>query len=125
MKYRSTKKWDAVNESRSLLYFSQIMEEMLFDFSLDTYKPSVMHTGLLVNEALQTIEEVEAGNIKEPNIGHVIGELIQFLERDPIAASLIKLPLASVLSILKNPKAGKQNTKSTLEILSVQISKNK
>lgn len=125
MKYRSAKKWDALNESRSLLYFSQIMEEMLFDFSLDTYKPSVMHTGLLVNEALQTIEEVEAGNIKEPNIGHVIGELIQFLERDPIAASLIKLPLASVLSILKNPKAGKQNTKSTLEILSVQVSKNK
>jgi hypothetical protein len=125
MKYRSTKKWDDPSGSRALLYFAQVMEEMLFDFSLDTYKPSVMHSGLLVAEALQTIDEVNAGNIKEPNIGHVLSELSQSLERDQISTSLIKLPLTSVLAILKNPKSGKSELRSILEILNVQISKNK
>ncbi len=125
MKFRSTKKWDDVSNSEALLYFAQMMEEMLFDFSLDTYKPSVMHSGLLVSEALQTISEVETGNIKEPNIGHVIAELTANLESDSIANSIISLPIASILSILKNPKAGRTELKSTLEILAVQLSRQK
>lgn len=57
------------------------MEEMLFHYTIDTYKPSVMGISLLVHEALTTIEEVEKGNIKEPNIKHVLEELCDFLIR--------------------------------------------
>lgn len=63
MKYRSLAKWDDINGCRSLVYFVQLTEEMLFDFSLDTYKTSVMHAGLLCNEAIDTIKDIRKGII--------------------------------------------------------------
>jgi hypothetical protein len=104
MRFRSLKKWDDPTACAPLVYFAQLLDEMLFDFSLDTYKASVMHTGLLCREALQTIKEVEAGNIKAPNIGHVVSELVASFEKDPVAISLSPLPLNAFLPILKNPK---------------------
>lgn len=77
MLYRNLTKWDDAAKTPSLLYFAQLLEEMLFEFSLDTYKPSVMHTGLLCSEARSTIEAVEAGTIKAPNIFHVTAEIFE------------------------------------------------
>ena len=114
MRFRSLKKWDAPAASASLLFFAQILEEMLFDFSMDTYKASVMHSGLLCIEALQTINEVEAGNIAEPNIGHVIEELCANLEKDTVAQNLIKLPLESFLGTLRNKKAPTKDVKGEI-----------
>lgn len=103
------------------MFFAQILEEMLFDFSMDTYKASVMHSGLLCVEALQTIEEVERGNIAEPNIAHVIEELCSNLEKDKIAQSLIKLPIDSILSKLKNKKIPPKDAKSLIELISFNL----
>lgn len=122
MRFRSIKKWDAPAASSSLLFFAQILEEMLFDFSMDTYKASVMHSGLLCVEAIQTIKEVEAGNIAEPNIWHVIEELCANLEKDNVAKGLIKLPLDSFLPILKNKKTPIKNIKSLVELISFNLS---
>lgn len=122
MRFRSIKKWDAPAASSSLLFFAQILEEMLFDFSMDTYKASVMHSGLLCAEAIQTIKEVEAGNIAEPNIWHVIEELSANLEKDNVAKVLIKLPLDSLLPILKNRKTPIKNLKSLVELISFNLS---
>lgn len=121
MRFRSIKKWDTPAASASLLFFAQILEEMLFDFSMDTYKASVMHSGLLCVEALQTIKEVEAGNIAEPNIGHVIEELCANLEKDTVAQSLIKLPLDSFLGTLKNKKAPTKDLKGLVELISFNL----
>lgn len=122
MRFRILKKWDDPTASSSLVYLSQLLDEMLFDFSLDTYKASVMHTGLLCIEALQTIKEVEAGNIKAPNIGHVIAELVATFEKDPVALSLTPLPLNAFLPILKNPKTPPRELTTILELLVLQLS---
>lgn len=88
MRFRNLRKWDNPAACQSLIYFAQIVDEMLFDFSLDTYKPSVMHTGLLCREAIQTVKEVELGNVKAPNIWHVTAELCVNFEKDPVASAL-------------------------------------
>ncbi|WP_020677493.1 hypothetical protein [Geopsychrobacter electrodiphilus] len=95
---------------------------MLFDFSLDTYKPSVMHTGLLCNEALQTIGEIKRGNIRQPNINHVATELCNCYESDTVAKALIILPPTSFTPTLKNTKSSLQEIQTVLELLSVQLS---
>lgn len=64
-----------------LLYFAQLIDELLFDFSLDTYKPSAMNSSLLCVEALEVFKEVEDGNIKRPNFQHVLDELCANLKR--------------------------------------------
>lgn len=121
MKLRSLKNWINVNECKSLIYFAQLMDEMLFDFSLDTYKPSVMHSGLLCVEAKETFIDVDNEIIAEPNIHHVIDELCINLEKDAVAQSLINLPISCYLSKLKNKKNTLKEMKSVIDLLSFSL----
>jgi len=121
MKYRKTGKWDDPAKRPALLYFAQILEEMLFDFSLDTYKPSVMNTRLLCWEAIQTIKEIETGNIRAPNINHVAAELCANFEKDSVAKSLVPLPFSAFVPTLKNPKTPLKELQNVLELLAVQM----
>lgn len=122
MRFRRLSKWDDPTKCPGLVYFAQIVEEMLFDFSLDTYKASVMHTGLLCTEALQTIDEIESGNIKLPNLWHVTSELCSCYEKDPVAKSLIPLSSSGFVPTLKNKKGALKEVRTVVELLSVQLS---
>jgi len=121
MKYRSLKKWDDLAHCGSLAYFAQLLDEMLFDYSLDTYKASVMHTGLLCREAIRTIREIEAGNIMLPNIRHVTAELSLNFEKDSVAQAIVSLPLNAFVPTLKNPKVPLKELRTVLELLQVQL----
>lgn len=125
MRYRGIYKWDNPSTSKNLLYFVQIFEEMFFTFSLDTYKPSAMNTSLLCDEALVVIAAVESGDIKEPNIKHILLELCENLERDEIAKNLIDVELKDINAILKNEKLDLASKKTTIEILSNYLLLNK
>lgn len=122
MLFRSLAKWDEPAKTPALVYFAQILEEMLYEFSLDTYKASVMHTSLLCIEARNTIHEVEAGTIKPPNVHHVTAELAANLERDPVAIALSPLPPSSFTPALRNPKTQARDLEVVLELLSVRLS---
>lgn len=122
MRYRSIKKWDDPSGSAAILFFAQILEEMLFDFSMDTYKASIMHSGSLSHEVLQTMKEVEAGNIAEPNVGHVIDELCSNLEKDLAAQALLALPLDSFIGILRNKKTSMKELKGLVELIAFGLS---
>lgn len=125
MKYRSTAKWQNRAGSENLLYFAQLLEELLFDFSLDTYKPSAMNSSLLCKEALDTHYEIEEGNIKRPNFQHVLNELCTNLEKDKVAEALLQIDLQSVTPTLKNPKADFHAKRVVVELLARQLDLNK
>jgi len=117
MKYRTLHKWDDPEGCRGLILFAQLLEELLFDYSMDTYKSSVMQTGTLCYEALLTLSEIEAGNIKAPNLGHVLAELCVSYEKDNVAQNLVTLSQASFFGIFKNPKSSHGEIKTVLEIM--------
>jgi hypothetical protein len=121
MKFRHLNNWDNPSECKELVYFSQLLEEMLFDFSLDTYKPSALNTSLLCVEAMNVIDDIENGVIKRPNLDHVLEELTGNLRRDKVAMSLIKSDIDQVLSILQNKKKPIAEKKVVLELLWSQI----
>lgn len=123
MKFRRLKNWTAPHDCVGLIYFAQLLEEMLFVFSLDTYKASVMHTGLLCREASNVIREIELGNVKQPNIIHVNAELCSAFEKDDIAQSLVPLPPSAFFSILKNPKSTLKELETVLSFLSLQLTR--
>lgn len=125
MLFRSLTKWDDLAKTPAMLCLAQLLEEMLFEFSLDTYKPSVMHTGLLCVEALATIRAVEAGTIKAPNVFHVTAELAANFEKDAVATALSPLPPASFMPALKNPKTPVRELQTVLELLSVHLTTRK
>lgn len=117
MKFRSLYKWKNIDGQENLIFSAQLLEEMLFHYTIDTYKPSVMSTSLLIHEALTTIKEVEKGNIKEPNIKHVLEELCEFFDKDTIAQKLIPIDRNEIFSVLKNPKSNRNKIKNILGIL--------
>lgn len=122
MRFRNLKKWDNPSGCAALVYLAQLFDEMLFDFSLDTYKSSIMHTGLLCREAIQTIKDVELGNIMAPNVSHVTTELLANFEKDAVALALTPLPISAFQAVLKNPKTPLKDLTTALELLSLQLS---
>jgi len=125
MKFRRLSSWDDPQNCVGLVFFSQLLEEMLFDFSLDTYKASVMHTGLLCAEAVETIQEIENGNIRTPNIWHVTAELCSSFEKDRVAQALVPLPASAIFPALKNQKNQLKEVETVLRLLCVHMSRQK
>ena len=68
MKYRSLKKWENVDKLEGLVFFAQLLEELLFHYSLDTYKPSALNTSSLCLELRGLLIDVENDLIEQANI---------------------------------------------------------
>ncbi|WP_027853191.1 HEPN domain-containing protein [Marinobacterium litorale] len=121
MKFRSLHKWDDSQGSKELILFAQLVDELLFEFTLDTYKPSAMNTVLLVREAIQTYMGIESGTIKSPNFRHVIDELCENLDKDIVAQSSILVDLGGVKSTLKDPKKPDKSKLTCLKLILNQM----
>lgn len=104
MKFRNLHKFQDLENSKNFIFFYQLLEEMLFDYTLDTYKPSILNLHSLIEEAFEVINEIEKGNIKSPNIIHVLDELVTNLEKDKIANEMISISRKEINRILKNHK---------------------
>ncbi len=121
MKFRSLRNWDDIQGSKELILFAQLVDELLFEFTLDTYKPSAMNTSLLVREAIQTYLAIEAGSIRSPNLKHVIDELCENIDKDMVARSSLKVDLGGIKSTLKDPKTPDKSKLTCLKLLESQM----
>lgn len=60
MRFRSLKRWNIKPELDGLLFFAQRMDELLWDFTLDTHKPMALNAPYLCKEAISLLEDIEA-----------------------------------------------------------------
>lgn len=88
---------------------------MLFDYTLDTYKPSALNSVALCKEAVQVIAEVENGLIDPANIDHVLDELTWSIKNDPVAKKLLDADVA--FYILRGEKISREQQLLRLEVL--------
>lgn len=116
MKLRNLSRWTLTEETASLLFFAQRIDELLFDLSLDTYKPPALNSPSLCLEAISLIKEIEKGTIEASNLQHVIEELVWSLQNDPVAKSLLDSEISYYT--LHNDQTPISATKLRLEILS-------
>jgi hypothetical protein len=115
MKFKSIRKWKYTPELEGLLLFAQRLDELLFDFTLDTYKPPALNSSFLCVEALQLITEIEAETIEKANLKHVLDELEWSLRQDEVAKELIDLEIHDYVLRGENDSLG--NVKVRLELL--------
>ena len=66
--------WLEKDELVGLLFFAQLFHEMLFDYTLDTFKAPALNTPLLCEELLVTIKHVKKDNIDKNNISAILEE---------------------------------------------------
>jgi len=90
MKAPDLRKWDPKPEMEGLLFFAQSINELLFDYTIDTYKIPALNSRTLALELLNSIEESESGFLKQGAINPIIEELVDRLKKDPVVMEIIK-----------------------------------
>lgn len=90
MKAPDLKKWELKPELEGLLFFAQLINELLFDYTLDTYKIPALNSHTLARELLYAIQESETGLLKQGTINPIQMELHDRLSKDPVVKEIIK-----------------------------------
>lgn len=117
MRFRTLKGWTDPTASEGLVYFAQLLEELLFDYSLDTYKPSAMNSSTLCFEAKKLIEDIEEERIDKNNLDHVLKELILNLRKDEVAKYLLPIRIDSIASKFENKDTALHEVSTLLNII--------
>ncbi|MBR9831330.1 hypothetical protein GYB57_04205 [bacterium] len=81
--------WTDKDNLSSLLFFAQRLYEMLFDYTLDSFKAPALNTPLLCEELLVTVNHVEKDNIDRNNISAILDELKWSFSKDIVAKSML------------------------------------
>jgi len=121
MIFKGIDHWKDKENTKGLIFVAQLLDELLFEYTLDTYKPSAMNTSLLVWEARSVKKAIDAGLIKKPNLPHILDELCINLEKDEVAKALISIETDSILKVLKNKKAPENSWMTIVELLAYQL----
>ncbi len=115
MKFRTLKNWKNVGDTSILLFFAQRMEELLFDYTLDSYKPSALNSPALCQEALLVLEDIGSNILDDGVIDHIFDELEWSIKNDPASKSLLEANLQRYL--LRDSQVGIPERKLKLELL--------
>lgn len=83
-----------VGENQSIILFAvQRLDELLFFYTQDTYKPNIYNTKTLFEEYLDVAKKINNGLLDKKNEGHIIEEILWSLKYDKEAKELIGLNL--------------------------------
>jgi hypothetical protein len=115
MRFRATTKWGDLGELEGLLFFAQRAEELLFDYTLDSYKPAALNSVYICGEAIRLIRDIDQGLINKINLTPVMQELAWSISKDIVAKSLLDLPAEKYL--LDHESEPLQRVRAKLEVL--------
>jgi hypothetical protein len=93
MRFKNIRRWVVTPKLDGLLFLAQRMDELLWDYTLDTHKPMALNAPFLCREALSLIDDIEAELIEPANLKPVLEELVWSVQNDDIAKSLLDLPI--------------------------------
>jgi hypothetical protein len=122
MKFRNLKKWVIDEKTEGLAFFAQLLEELLFDYSHDTYKPSAMNSSTLCLEAKDLIRDIENEIIDRANLSHVLQELMLNLRKDEVAKSLLDIELETIEPKFNNKDLPLRELAVIIDIIYSQLS---
>lgn len=84
MKKGNLLKWKNVDACTNLLYFSQLVNELLFEYSNPSNRISTLNSHYLCLDALNAIDSIEKKGVPEGTLKPIMEELYYELEKDPI-----------------------------------------
>jgi hypothetical protein len=123
VKFRSLHKWHLTEPLSGLVFFAQRLDELLFDYTLDSYKPSALNASSLSIEALAVISGIEKGEIEAANLDPVLDELEWSIRQDSVSKSLLDVEVEQY--VLKHADTPLNEKKIRLEVLSRTLHSNR
>ena len=89
MKEHRLLNWASDKKIDSLLFFALRVRELVFDYTLDTFKYPALNATSICKEAVELISEIDSNNITEKAIVPVLEELIWKLRNDSIVSEIV------------------------------------
>ena len=81
--------WNLDGSEESLLFFAQRMNELLFDYTLDSYKYYALNISLLISESLMRISKIDGELIKDQNLISIIEETNKRSQKDIVTKNIL------------------------------------
>ena len=119
MKEHRLSNWKLEKELDSLLFFALRIRELVFDYTLDSFKYPALNSTSICEEAVQLIKEIETNNITEKSITPVLEELIWKLKKDKIVGLILENDLEYYLNF--GDYSNLKDVKLKLEILTNKL----
>ncbi|MGV8830134.1 MAG: hypothetical protein ACWA6U_17640 [Breznakibacter sp.] len=123
MQKNNTSHWTDYSSLEGLLYFAQRFNESLFDYTIDTFKPRVLNTSILVFEAMSVYSDVKSDKIDAKNLDYVIDELNWSFQKDKVAKKILGNEREIYFPLVDSGK--KDDLKLKLELLQKKLSAKK
>jgi hypothetical protein len=122
MKKGNLKNWKTDGSEELELFFAQRLNELLFDYTLDSYKYYALNINLLLIEALRRINKVKNDLTEDLNLKDIVDEINIKAKNDIVSKKILghKYQIYFPLKIENN----KSKFKIDLEILSNKLSLN-
>ncbi len=121
MKRGNLSKWQDIGACRNLLFFAQLINELLFDYSIPSNRVSTLNSHYLCLDALSVIKAIESHGTNEAALKPIIEELFTSLEKDTTFSKRGEDPL---IYFMKTQPNGSLRPVSKPEDLSFQDAKN-
>lgn len=115
MKFRNLYKWSLSESLEGLVFLAQRLDELLYEYTLDSYKPAALNAPFLCIEALEIIRDIENETIDEAHLVNILDELKWAISTDPIAKKVLDAPLDQYLLNTQEPL---HKRKLRMEVLS-------
>lgn len=93
MKRGNLDRWDNIPECTNLLLFSQLVNELLFDYSIPSNRVSTLNSHYLCIDALSAINNIENNGVPEGSLKPIMEELYSALKKDPVFVNYDNSPL--------------------------------
>ncbi len=111
-------KWDLSDASMGLLFFAQILEELLFHHTIDSFKAPALNTHTNILELNLLASELIKGRVKPAALNPVVEELENRFKNDPIIKEdmpeLSTQYLKNLKELTKNPEDLRATTRALL-----------
>lgn len=93
MKKGDLEKWTDIPNCTNLLLFSQLVNELLFDYSIPSNRVATLNSHYLCLDAQNAIDGIENHGVPEGNLKPIMEELYSVLEKDPVFGDATNSPL--------------------------------
>lgn len=103
MKQGNLEKWTDCKSCKNLLFFSELVNELLFDYSIPSNRVATLNSHFLCLDAMSAITDIDHNGVPEGTLKPIAEELFNVLKVDPVFSDSETTPLDY---FVKNDKRG-------------------
>lgn len=116
MRKKNITRWTFTPQLEALLFFAELIDELTFTYTVDSFKPSVHNVFSLIRECMETVDDIMSGTIKQGALPSIVDEIKEALERDDVFAEVIKASNLDLLVSKIDSNTKFEELKLTLEM---------